>query len=613
MLSLGRPRDRKRFQVTTVASGLPERVTARPGQETITLLRTAGSSRDISLSADERNQLPGHPYRLTSTADSLYIRDSSSTGNLRDNTKGAIGRNTTIRLQPRSITLPEGNPGFLTPFTFTVRRSGDLSRPSSAGWMASGLGQSPANTADFGGSLPTGTVSFAPGQSTQSTTIQIRGDHFVETHERFRLTLANPTGAALNKAVATGVIVNDDTTIQLQSKTIRLPEGNPGSSTPFTFIVRRSGNLSRSSSVDWTLEGSGVQPADRWDFDGDSFPAGRIDFAPRESTKTITINVRGDAALETDESFRLTLSNPTGGALNPNALTAEGRIRNDDNGAWIFDWSNAQSLGDTPGLLLAKLTIPSFRPGEQDLRLSALRVDLSTPGLSLISTKPISDWQANARETLTQTTRTFITSSRQQDVPVVAAINTAFFDLTDGSQAVPTNLLGFAVSGGELVSPAQAFHPFFVQDPITGARLVREPASTPDPSGVNVAFAGMSNGIVLWDGLVTGVPEPDPVLNARSGLGLSRDNRFLTLLAVDRSLRSVSGPTYWGAGIRDVGTLLAGFGSYTGLNLDGGGSTQMAWWNPARQSAQLLSTPLLDVERHVGSNLGIVYQQPLEG
>jgi hypothetical protein len=323
------------------------------------------------------------------------------------------------------------------------------------------------------------------------------------------------------------------------------------------------------------------------------------------------VNVRGDSSLETDERFQLTLSNAAGASLDPQALTAEGLVRNDDTGTWIYDWANAQLLGDTPGVLVATLTRDSFRPGEQPLRLTALRIDLSTPGLSLSSTGPISDWQADSRETLTQTTRDFVTSSRQDGVPVVAAINTAFFNLTNDSQAVPTNLLGFAVSGGELVSPSQAPYPYFVQDPITGARLVREPTNAPDPSDVNVAFAGMANGIVLWDGLVTGPAEPaDPVLNARSGLGLSRDNRFLTLLTVDRSLRSFSGPTFWGAGIRDVGTLLSGFGSYSGMNLDGGGSTAMAWWNPTSQSTQLLNAPLFGLERHVGSNLGIVYQQP---
>jgi glucose/arabinose dehydrogenase len=570
------------------------------------------------------NQLLGNPYGLTATTDSLYISDISSTGNLNDKTKGVIYRvhsttsippdpPPTINLQSESISLKEGDPGSLTPFSFTVRRSGDLSRSSSVNWVVGRQGQITAKASDFGGTVPKGQVVFNPGQSSQTITVLVSGDQQEERNERFRLMLSNPSGASLGNAVAKGVILNDDTTINLQSEPISLPEGDSGSLTPFSFTVHRSGDLSRSSSVDWVVQGAGVNPADPWDFEGDRFPSGTVVFAPGESSRAITVKVRGDDSLETDERFQLTLSNAVGARLNSSALSAQASINNDDKGAWIYDWANAQPLGDTAGVLVAKLTKESFRPNEQDLNLTALRVDLSTPGLSLISTGAISDWQANSRETLTETTREFLTSNRQQGLPVVAAINTAFFDLTDGNQAVPTNLLGFAVSGGELVSPNQNPYPYFVQDKITGARLVRQPSSSPDPSGVNVAFAGMASGIVLWDGLVTGAA--NPTLNARTGLGLSRDNRFLTLLTVDRNLRSflAGGATYWGSEIRDVGTLLAGFGSYTGMNLDGGGSTLMAWWDPASQSAQLLNSPLFGLERHVGSNLGIVYQQPLAG
>jgi glucose/arabinose dehydrogenase len=528
--------------------------------------------------------------------------------------KGVIlNDDTTINLQSEPISLPEGDSGSLTPFSFTVHRSGDLSRSSSVNWAVSRQGQFPAKASDFGGTFPAGHVVFNPGQSSQTITVLVSGDPEVERNERFQLTLSNPRGASLGNAIGYGAILNDDTDINLLSESISLPEGDSDSLTPFTFTVRRSGDLSRSSSVDWVVQGAGVNPADPWDFEGDRFPSGTVVFAPGESSRAITVKVRGDDGLETDERFQLTLSNAVGARLNSSALSAQASINNDDKGAWIYDWANAQPLGDTAGVLVAKLTKESFRPNEQDLNLTALRVDLSTPGLSLISTGAISDWQANSRETLTETTREFLTSNRQQGLPVVAAINTAFFDLTDGNQAVPTNLLGFAVSGGELVSPNQNPYPYFVQDKITGARLVRQPSSSPDPSGVNVAFAGMASGIVLWDGLVTGAA--NPTLNARTGLGLSRDNRFLTLLTVDRNLRSflAGGATYWGSEIRDVGTLLAGFGSYTGMNLDGGGSTLMAWWDPASQSAQLLNSPLFGLERHVGSNLGIVYQQPLAG
>lgn len=99
------------------------------------------------------------------------------------------------------------------------------------------------------------------------------------------------------------------------------------------------------------------------------------------------------------------------------------------------------------------------------------------------------------------------------------------------------------MSQGELVSPSQIPIPIFVQDNITGGWSANPPHSLV-PGGVNVAFAGMASGIMLRDGLVTGAA--NPTLNARTRLGMSRDNRFLTLLTVDWSLRSFTagGATY---------------------------------------------------------------------
>ena len=275
-----------------------------------------------------------------------------------------------------------------------------------------------------------------------------------------------------------------------------------------------------------------------------------------------------------------------------------------------YNWSNANNLAGTPGVLWANTQVASPRSNEPALQVNALRVDLKTPGLSLINTPRINNWQANSTETLTETTRDFITGSRLQGTAVVAAINTAFFDVigNNSNQSLPTNLLGLAVSNSTLISPNQAHFPYFVIDRITGARIESNPNISPDLNTTTVAFAGQSNGIVLWDGKNTvNYSSGTSVLNARTALGLSSDQRYMYLMTVDRSLRSSSPTSYWGATIRDMGDLLYSFGASSGINLDGGGSTQMGWWDPNRNSAQLLNAPL-GVERYVGSNLGIVYQ-----
>ena len=96
--------------------------------------------------------------------------------------------------------LNEGNSG-PTPMVFTVKRTGDISAAASAQWSVTGTGNAPANGIDFvGGSFPGGIVSFAPGQSTASLTVNVNGDTTPENNETFTVTLSNPVGATLGSS-----------------------------------------------------------------------------------------------------------------------------------------------------------------------------------------------------------------------------------------------------------------------------------------------------------------------------------------------------------------------------------------------------------------------------
>ena len=118
---------------------------------------------------------------------------------------------TALAIKPLSASLAEGNSGS-TPFTFTVTRSGVTTGASSAHWAVTGSGAAPANAADFtGGVLPSGTVSFAAGQTSKTITVNVAGDTTVEPNEQFAVKLSSPIGAVITTATATGRIMNDDT------------------------------------------------------------------------------------------------------------------------------------------------------------------------------------------------------------------------------------------------------------------------------------------------------------------------------------------------------------------------------------------------------------------
>lgn len=101
----------------------------------------------------------------------------------------------------------EGDVG-TTPFTFTVTRSGDTTSAMDVDYAVSGAD---VDGADFGGALPSGTVSFAAGETSKLLTVQVSGDQDVEFDEDFTVTLSNPTGGAtISTAAATGTIQTDD-------------------------------------------------------------------------------------------------------------------------------------------------------------------------------------------------------------------------------------------------------------------------------------------------------------------------------------------------------------------------------------------------------------------
>lgn len=111
-----------------------------------------------------------------------------------------------------SVSKAEGTGTASTAFTFTITRSGDATGAVSVDYAVTGIGTAPANASDFaGGVLPSGTITFADGQTSRTITINVAADSADEANETFRVTLSNPTsGAQISGATATGTIVNDD-------------------------------------------------------------------------------------------------------------------------------------------------------------------------------------------------------------------------------------------------------------------------------------------------------------------------------------------------------------------------------------------------------------------
>jgi len=250
----------------------------------------------------------------------------TATGTITNDDTATAGA--TIAIAATSADKFEGAGG-TTPFTFTVTRTGTTSGASSATWKVTGITGTAADAADFGGTLPTGTVSFAAGETSKLVTINVRGDRTLEGNDVFRVTLSAPsTGTTLGTSTATGIIRNDDAQLAIAATSADKVEGDAGT-TAYTFTVTRTGNTALTHSATWAVTGNGANAADAADFAGGVLASGTVDFAAGQLTKVITVNVAGDTAFEDDEGFRVTLGAPSN---NLTLLTsaANGTIRNDD-------------------------------------------------------------------------------------------------------------------------------------------------------------------------------------------------------------------------------------------------------------------------------------------
>src|SRR5205823_6647807 len=185
----------------------------------------------------------------------------------------------------------EGDSG-TTPFTFTVTRSGDTTGTTTVVYAVTGSGGNQANAADFGGTLPSGTVTFNATDTSKLITINVSGDTTVEPDEGFTVTLSSPSGnATLSQATAAGTIVNDDTALSITATDASKAEGDSGN-TAFTFTVTRSGLTTGTTTVVYAVTGSGGNQANAADFGG-TLPSGTVTFNATDTSKLITINVSG--------------------------------------------------------------------------------------------------------------------------------------------------------------------------------------------------------------------------------------------------------------------------------------------------------------------------------
>lgn len=172
-----------------------------------------------------------------------------------------------------------------------------------------------------------GILSFAAGEVSKTFSVVILNDTSVEGNETVQLTLSNATGGATLGSPSTAtLIINDDDVAQpgqLRFSATSYSIGEAGGSVVIT-VQRVNGSDGAVSVAYATSNGTATAGSDY------TATSGVLSFTAGETSKTFSVPVLNDTAVEGNETVQLTLSNATGGATLATPATATLTINDDD-------------------------------------------------------------------------------------------------------------------------------------------------------------------------------------------------------------------------------------------------------------------------------------------
>jgi hypothetical protein len=225
---------------------------------------------------------------------------------------------TTPSLRISDVSLKEGNTG-ASAASFTVTLSAPSTQPITVAY-ATGNGTATAGS-DY--QVASGTLTFAPGQTSKTITVPVNGDRIAEPNETFAVNLSSPTNATIADGQGLATILDDEPRISISD--VSKSEGKKNQSTQFTFTVTLSAAYDQPVTMSFKTTNGTATTADN-DYVAKT---GMLTFAPGETTKTITIEVKGDIRKEPSEIFYLDLfGNSSNSLFNKNR--GIGTILNDD-------------------------------------------------------------------------------------------------------------------------------------------------------------------------------------------------------------------------------------------------------------------------------------------
>lgn len=222
------------------------------------------------------------------------------------------------RVSINDVTRIEGNSG-LTAFAFTVSLSVAYDVPVTVGYATA----DGTTTAGSDYQAATGTLTIPAGQTRGTITVPVNADRVGELNETFLVNLSNLNYGVIADGQGVGTIVDDEPRVSISDVTKK--EGNGKKLALFVFTVSLSAAYDQPLTMSYrTVDGTATTS------DSDYVAqTGTLTFAPGETAKTITIEVKCDNKREADEWFYLDLfGNSSNSLFTKNR--GVGTILNDD-------------------------------------------------------------------------------------------------------------------------------------------------------------------------------------------------------------------------------------------------------------------------------------------
>ena len=196
-----------------------------------------------------------------------------------------------------------------------------------------------------------GSLTFTPSNSGTPQTVTVTGvNDDVDNGDSRSVTITNtPSGAGYSSSSSNNVTVtvtDDEDAPTLEILGEEAAEGNAGTTTALTFKVTMRGPTDQVVTVAYADAGTGTATAGT---DYTAIAAGTLTFAPSETSKTITVMVRGDDVSEPDETVVIALRSPP-----PNATIAEGSATGtiiDDDASRLSIKAGATSVDEGESLI----------------------------------------------------------------------------------------------------------------------------------------------------------------------------------------------------------------------------------------------------------------------